>query len=262
MPPEIEPVKPVSGYVAEKPVVAPPAEKPPEQTSPPAPAAKVEDDKLDDLGYEKVEPVVEDKKPDSKVDAKPEDVKIEKPATGYGEEPPKIVEEVKPPEEKKDADLGYELKVDEIIPKEEVSKIKAFAKQHGLTKEVAQAYFDLRKTEVQEYSAAVEKAQKAFEQEKLQTRAKWHKELKDDPSFGGEKFAVNVQRAERVLQDFMPGTKKMLTERGSVLPPYVMRDLAKLAEHLYATGEKLVQGNATMPPEDKKQEDDALAFYE
>lgn len=241
--------------------VPPAAAVPPVTTEPVVAAPKAEESNLDELGYEKVASTEPEKKVETKPDLKLVPDKIEVPSTGYGEKPPEVEVQATPPEEKKDVDLGFELKVDEIIPKDEVSKVKEFAKKHSLTKEQAQAYFDLRKTEVQESKTAFEAAQKAQKLEVQQTRANWHKELKDDPTFGGDKFDYNIQRAEKVLQEFMPGTKKMLTERGSMLPPYVMRDLVKLAEHLYST-QKLTQGDPSVAPKEKEEVDEALAFYQ
>ena len=39
-----------------------------------------------------------------------------------------------------------------------------------------------------------------------------------DPEFGGENFDKNVDRVEKVLEKYMPNMKKVLTERGSMLP--------------------------------------------
>ena len=58
----------------------------------------------------------------------------------------------------------------------------------------------------------------------------------------------------------MPNTKKELTKSGAMLPPWVMRDLAKLAETLYASP-KLVQGDPVVPREEVDDEDAHLAFY-
>ncbi len=243
---------------------APEPEAKPAAATPEADGKKVEaqGDNVDDFGYAKEPEATGDPTKETKLDPKPpvkEDVKIDVKATGYGDEPPKIEEEVKPPVEIKDADLGFELKVDEVIPKEELTKVKDFAKKHSLTKEAAQAYLDLRANEVKESARVEAETVKNFEKQKLQQRSEWHKELKNDPHFGGEKFSHNVLQAEKVLQEFMPLTKKSLTERGSVLPPYVMRDLAKLGDHLYST-EKLTQGEAIVPPVEVE-EDDGLGFY-
>lgn len=232
-----------------------PGAVPPVVDIPVVPKTEVE---LDDLGYEKI---VEEK-PIEEVVVKPKDDKIENPASGYDKEPviPKEEPAVPPVIEEKPDDLGFELKVDPIIPKDEVMKVKDFAKKHSLSKEAAQEYLDIRKNEYDTFEKQKIDSKKSFELEKQKIRSDWHKELKEDPTFGGEKFSYNILRSEKVLQDFMPGTKKMLTERGSMLPPYVMRDLAKLADHLYST-EKLTQGDPITPNEQKQEIDDALAYY-
>ena len=201
-----------------------------------------------DGGEKKVVAEGSGKKPEDEVRAK----------TGYEEEPPKVEE---PPPAKEEppvkTDLGYELKV-EGLPAEEIKTITEFAKANELSQKAAQAFADFRKSQIksaEEAKVANEKAQLA---ERDRIRSGWHKELKTDPQFGGEKFANNLLAAEKVVNEFMPHTKKMLTERGSMLPPYVMRDLVKLSEVLHPT-QKLVQGDPPAPEE--TEEDDPLAFY-
>jgi hypothetical protein len=218
------------------------------------------DKQFDEFGYEKISKDEGDKDPKAKkLDKKPDD-KIEKLATGYDKEPPVIVEEVKPPVVEPPVELGFELKVDEVIPKDEVTKVKEFAKAHGLTQTAAQAYLDLRAGEVKEIATAQAEAIKNAEREVAATRSKWYSELKADPVFGGEKMQHNVMHVEKVLQEFMPLTKKELTDRGSVLPPYVMRDLAKLAEHLYST-ENLIQGEPSIPEKPAGEKRNPLEYY-
>lgn len=229
--------------------------------------SQAEGDQFDDFGY----PITKeegDKKPEGSGDKKSEvpkeePTKIENPSTGYGDEPPKI--EDAPPEKKEDPkkddiDLGFEVNA-EGVPAEELSKLKSFLKKHNASKELAQELIDQRKQEIASIKAEQEAAEKEMKLERDRTRVAWHKELKDDPNFGGDKFGFNVLRAEKVVEEFMPNTKKRLTETKAMLPPYVMRDLVKLADHLYST-EKLVQGDPTKPNnENAKDEDDPLAFY-
>lgn len=224
--------------------------------------AEGDGDNLDELGYEKVKPEEGEKSKagDSKK-KDPVEEKIENPATGYGDEPPKVEEPKADDKEEEAAPEPDEFdKALEALPKEEASKIKDFAKKHNVSIEVAKAFGELRKSEIEEAKAHFEKRQKELEQEQLRMRAAWHKELKEDPAFGGEKFKQSILAAEKVLGEFMPETKKLLTERKGVLPPYVMRDLASMAKHLYAT-EKLVQGDPNTPKADEKEKDDALDFY-
>ena len=246
-------------------VGTPPAKVVESKAEPAIPPAKVdtkaegEGNLFDELGYEKAPAPEGEKKPETKkLDVKP-DAKVEKPVTGYAKEPDKIIEEVVPPVEVKPIDLGFELKIDEIIPKDEVNKLKELTKTHSLSKEAAQTLLDMKAADFKKAADDKIAQEKAFDNHIKKTRADWYNELKADPGFGGDKFDHNVMQAEKVLEEFMPGTKKQLTERGSVLPPYVMRDLAKLADHLYST-ERLTQGEPTVP-EQLTKEDDPLAFY-
>lgn len=262
--------EPTPTPAAVKPPVNPELKGDPKPNETP-PAAAADGKEYDELGYEivpekKDEPKPSDKKPDAKPpEKKADDTKVENPSTGYGDEPPKdeTPAPAAKPEEKKDVDLGFELKIDAIIPKEAVTKVKEFAKANEMTQKQTQALVDILKTDTESTNKAIADAKAAADQELKATRSKWHKELKEDPTFGGENFKHNVHQAERVLQDLMPETKKELTKRGTVLPPYVMRDLAKIAEKFYATT-SLVQGDP-QPPTEKKNEtesDDPLAFYQ
>jgi len=221
----------------------------------------VEDDsaKFDDLGYPKDdEPKSEEspKKPE-------EEAGIEDSATGYGKEPDPVVDEpeAKAEEEAKPKEEGeLELNV-EGLEEDEVKSIREFSKKHGVTKEVAQALADQRKSENARLDALAEEHSKQLKKAKEQQRAKWHNDLKSDPDFGGEKFAFNIKRNDKVLEQFLPLTKKALTDGGGMLPPYVMRDIAKLADHLYSK-ENLTHGDPSdhTSKEDSKQSD-PLDFY-
>lgn len=194
------------------------------------------DPTVDDLGYdidpaapkEEVAPVVEG-------DVAPVvEEKIENPATGYKnppvEEAPKV--EVPPvAEADKTPDMKLKEEFDKLVaPLSDADKktVSEFAVAHKLTKEQVEAYVNLRKSE----DAKAEENQKA---QIVSTRNAWIKELKDDKDFGGANFDKNVDRVEKVLQNFLPNTKKVLTERGSVLPPYIMRDLLSLEKTLNPT---------------------------
>ncbi len=249
----------------------PPAKPPSEPTTPTPPAPpEAGGDNLDDLGYEKIAPEpgappADPNKPAEKPATPPAaapPAKVETPATGYGAEPPKVEDPpaapaapATPPTPPDEMDKALEG-----LPKEELGKVKEFATKNAMTVVQAKAYADLRKQELVDAQAHAVKQQKDFDAEKIRIRAEWHKELKTDPVFGGEKFDHNVSKAEKVLEDFLPSIKKSLTERKAMLPPDHMRDLAKLADTLYAA-EKLVQGDPAKPAETVVEDDDGTAFY-
>ena len=246
--------------------------KPPTPASPapssPAPEA-TGGPEYDDLGYEVVpspgKPPEEPNKPAAQTPAAqgPQGTgETPSAVTGYGEEPK--VDEPKPapmPTPPKPAEPQSELdKAIAELPEDERAKMKAFAETHQLTPEVAKAYVEMRKTEIADAAKWVEHNQAEAKRAQQAQRAGWHKELKTDPDFGGDNFAANVAMVDRVLNEFMPGVKKNLTEKQGMLPPYFMRDLAKLGTHLFKTQENLVTGDAPAP--EVKDDDDPLAFYQ
>lgn len=225
--------------------------------------------KVDDYGYPVVDEKSKEEKPKEEEPKEEEPKEEEKPVelvTGYGDEPPKVKEEPKeeePKEEEKPAESD-EFKIAEPgdLLTEEVAELESFIKTHKVGKELAEALVEKKKADVAKLKKYTEDQEKERERQTALTKAQWHKELKEDSTFGGEKFEFNIKRAEKVIEDHMPNLKKRLTESGTMLPPYVMRDLATLAGHLYSTP-KLAQGEPSGPSaeEKAKEEDDPLAFY-
>lgn len=223
----------------------------------------------DDYGYEsetpsdEVKKVEDDKKPeDKKPDETPADDKeVKDPSTGYGDEEnaDDKPDEKKPDEDKKDDDKKPE---DEVTDAEKVKseiteslkglpegydqeKILEFAVKNGLNNDQAKAYVEMEKTANAEYRVNQEAAVKA-------NRAASVKELKDDPTFGGENFARNVNNVEKLLEKQFPNFKKVLTDRGGIVPPYIMKDLLALHKVLNPTT-TLVNGDAIPPKTEGKE---------
>lgn len=233
----------------------PPSEPPPKSDAP----SKEAGDSLDDYGYEKLkEEVPADQKPAPK-DKGEEDPKGEAPPTGYEKEPDKV--DPPPADKPKDPPPADDLKLDpKGLADEDIKSVKEFAKKHGISKEAAQALVDERKVAVDKAAKLAADQQVEQEAEIKRTKVQWYNELKSDPVFGGDKFDHNLKQIGKVVDDFMPNLKKVLTERKVMMPPYIMKDLAKLANHLYAS-EKLTQGDPPAPSKKDEPEDDPLAFY-
>lgn len=241
-----------------------PATPPAEPATPPADEAG--GDHLDDLGYEKVsnEPGKEDKKPGEKKETPPaEDEKPKGPVAGYGledppAEPPATPPATPPPGEK--IELGYELEIKDL-PAEEAKKIQEFAKAHKLPKEAAQALVQMKTNEAKFNADVQAEIVKQNAKAQADKKAGWQRELKGDKEFGGDNFAKSLVNVEKVMTDFFPNMKKDLTASGAMLPPNAMRDMAKLAKHLYGT-EKLIQGGGGTPkPVVEDESDDPTDFY-
>jgi hypothetical protein len=247
----------------------PDAPEPGGETSPaPAPEAEV-----DNYGYAPAEPQPGDAPaPEKKEEAKeepgatgygdkkdspePKEPEVEG-ASGYGEKPPEVKEVlIEKPGVSPEGEKTLELDTGDL-GEATVQQIREFAKTHGVTDKVAQALVDIRKQDLQrakDHQAQAENDKKAL-------RASYHNELKNDPDFGGEKFAHNIKQAEKVLHEFFPGLKKQLTERGGMLPPYVMKDLSNIANHLYSTGKVVHGGPIVDKTTEVEDESSPLDFY-
>lgn len=198
----------------------------PAPTPTPAPVAEPE---VDNLGYE-VKPGEQLPTP------------AEEPKPGEGDEPPAPAEEPKPGEgdepsaEKTPEQLTQEfsevLKEVNDYDKELIAK---FAVENKLNVDQVKAYAELQKAE-----------DSKLEEERGKIRSGWVNDLKTDVEFGGENFAVNVDKVERLLEKHLPETKKILTERGTMLPPYIMKDLLGVYKTLNPTNE-MVKGDPSKP---------------
>lgn len=256
---------------ATPPVVPPPA------PAPPATPPKIEEDvpEHDDLGYPIVKPAPAKKEegdPSKKADPKAKDPAAEPakvdPLPGYDKEPEPVKEEPpKPPEPPKDPPTDLEKKLEGLHKsfadkvKEQVGRIQKL----GLEAEKEKSLIDeLVADKKKEQADAVAYGQS---QERERTRAiaaqkaSWHKELKEDPVFGGEKFLTNASRSAKVISEYGPELKKDLTESGIMLRPDVVRMLSRIADALYPDP-KMVQGEPPVPEKKADEEsDDPLAFY-
>lgn len=208
---------------------APPAATPVVETPAVAPVV-VATPAVDENGYDIV-PKVET--PAVVETPKVEEKKVENPSTGYD----KPVEEVKKPEDKpavektdeeKTAEetAAAQLKVDidtalGELPEEQRKAVGDFAIENNMTKEQVAAYAKLELQSIADDEAAV-----------VTQRNAWKKELLDDKDFGGDNFDKSVDRVERLLETHMVNTKKVLTERGSMMPPYIMKDLLAVSKLL------------------------------
>jgi hypothetical protein len=155
-------------------------------------------------------------------------------------EPPKPVEPPKDEPAKPDADISLVLKdLPQGYDREAVTK---FAIDNKLTKEQAQAYVKFAQDEF----AQIKKNHEAKSNE---IKVQWTNELKSDQNFGGENFSKNVHAVENLIENHLPNMKKALTERGGMLPPYIMKDLLNLHKLLNPTA-SLVNGEPSIPAKD------------
>jgi len=190
--------------------------------------------------------------------------------SGYGDNPPPKDEppagDPPPKDEPPAGDPPKEgdLKVDdkgELLDKE-VTDILTFAKKHKLSQDVVNEMVDAKKTQISDDKAYDKKAKEDQVKAVKDMHSKWYTELKNDPDFGGENFRHNSKKVDKLVNEFMPNIKKQLTERGGLLPPYIMRDFYKLATHLYKT-EKLVDGEPLKDAKDNENhKPDHIAFYD
>lgn len=244
----------------------PASEQPPATSTPPL---EEDGDTHDDLGYAKVPPVTPTPegtapktgdKPAQAAAAKP--AEVTNPATGYGKEPPVVPDAPVVPATVVPPPVPDELdKSVEGLPEIDAKEIKTFAKENGLSPEIAKKWADRVKTMIANQKVEATNMEKEREQEKLRTRAQWHKELKDDKDFGGEKFDLSLSRSEKTLSEFFPELKKELTDNKTILRPSVMRGLNRIAEKLHAT-ENLVHGDPVVVQKPDEEKDEALEFYQ
>lgn len=176
-----------------------------------------------------------------------DDTEVEKKATGYSNEPEKPKkEETKSEDEKSETEVDIEkLKTDitetvKNLPEGyDQEKVVKFAMENGFSNDQVKAYVELQNTS---NADAIE----AHENSVAKQKSDWYNELKDDTTFGGENFDLSIKRSEKVLEEFFPNLKKVLTDKGGMVPPYIMKDFLNLHKVLNPTA-PLVNGEPITP---------------
>lgn len=134
------------------------------------------------------------------------------------------------------------------ITKKELSD---FIQKYKIPKEAQQAFIDQRKSEIVQASRTKTEQETAVKNETARLRSTWFNELKADKEFGGNNFDANVKAVNKLLTDFFPSVKNMLTEKQGMLPPSVMKEYHNVAKKLYET-ESFVQGDLSGASETKQ----------
>lgn len=148
------------------------------------------------------------------------------------------------------APADYDLKapVGSLVSAEEAKTLTEKAKKAGLSKEQAEGLLNERV----EAKQALRESQ---DKELAAARVMWAEEAKNDPVYGGEKFAESAEKARRVVDRYAsPELKKMLDQTGMGNNPYVFRFMATIANVL--SEDQLVRGQTgsstrDIPPEER-----------
>jgi hypothetical protein len=137
------------------------------------------------------------------------------------------------------------------------TQLKRIATEKKWSKEFLKDVVDLRKLDYAE-AMKVRTNQNNERQQKLtELRTNYYNELMSDPTYGGANFQTTIHKVDKVLAEHLPTMKKNLTETKGILPPNVMRELAKMAEKIYGT-ESFEQGGGQVKETDPN---DHLNFY-
>lgn len=148
----------------------------------------------------------------------------------------------------KDKKEGKEKVEDEIVPEAydlsmpegsllqvaDVEKLKAEAKEMGLTN-----------SEAQEYLLTHNRAISSYHQEQLRQveaiRADWVKEAEADTEIGGKDFKQNIELASRLLEKINPNIKPLLNASGFGNHPEVIRTIVRLVKLTGFSEDKFIQ---------------------
>jgi hypothetical protein len=93
--------------------------------------------------------------------------------------------------------LVYELKLPEgsTLDKSAIEKVVSFAKEKGLSPEVAQSVLEREHLALDSYTKGLDAQFKATQEE-------WVKQIQSDKEIGGEKFKENIEIAHRAVKRF------------------------------------------------------------
>lgn len=205
-------------YAAPAPPPPPASDAPPApagESQPPAPPAQSEKPS-GSLGYGVEEPSTPPAPP-----AAPAPAAAEQPPA-----PPAAAEGETPAE-----DIYKDLVVEGFKP-EESSAIIDFAKANNLTKEAAQNFLNLKKAEIKIAQDKMTAAKTKYENDVKAQRQTWANNLK---TAWGNEHDSNLHIVEKYVGEFMPETKKWLTDNKIMLPDVVMKDFLGRAKDAYLT---------------------------
>jgi hypothetical protein len=266
-----------SGYTETPPANDPNSSKSAGQQPPAKGAANLETQgaETDEFGYEKAPAAPGEKKegeapkegqePPKAPAAEPK--KVEDPATGYGKEPvvdpSKKADDKTPPAPPSDLEKRLETLPQELQDevKEDVARMSKMKLSPEAEKEQIDFLVERANKKFTNAKTNFENNEQTAKIRKQERNKGWFKELKEDPSFGGDKFDGNVHRAEQVLADRLPRTKKILTEAKEMLPPYLMRDLLENWER-DNPADKMVTGEPPAPENKDDESNNPLDFYQ
>lgn len=170
-----------------------------------------------------------------------------KPAEPAAAAPPK-------PDDKSGDTIDLKLPEGSKLQAADLEQIKSFAKEHGLSKESAQALLD------RESAAVIQREQFVMDQMAVQSDA-WKQELIGDKDFGGEKANETAQLAHTVAKSFgdqgfvdeldrtgmgnHPGLVKMLARIGRAMEPGKMVNISGPAAAPKKSLEQKFYGDST-----------------
>jgi hypothetical protein len=156
-------------------------------------------------------------------------------------------EEAKPEakaEDKAPTEFALKLPEGSLLSKEHLSKVEAFAKEHKLSKDVAQSLVEMKNAAVAEATAAQAESLKAQTETMKDV---WYDETLADPEIGGDKARESVEFARRGLDAVAsPELKKLLVDTGMGNHKEVIRTFNNLYKKFLAE-DKVVQGGASVP---------------
>lgn len=124
------------------------------------------------------------------------------------------------------AELKYELNLPEgyRLHDTRVDEIAAYAKEQGLSNDVAQDFLNTEHAAIEQFVAKQEELNDGV-------KAKWIEDLKDDKNFGGDKYNKTVELAKRAFTRFATETlREELNSSGYGNHPELIKTFARIGE--------------------------------
>lgn len=157
-----------------------------------------------------------DKKPEGGADAKPQEATPDKKT-----ETTDTKAAAAPPEK-------YELKLPEgsKLTQSKVDQVALYAKENGLSNEVAQKLLERESQAVQEFESEIKS-------EHLKRVEQWKSEVEADKELGGDLYKQNVELAKRVAHRYAsPEFLKVLDESGFGNHPELVRVFSRIGKQM------------------------------
>ena len=99
----------------------------------------------------------------------------------------------------------------------------------------------MKRTDIENQQKAAVEQRGDLQRQITEQRQVWFDEMRADKEFGGENFDNSMTKVNQVLKDYGQELTKQLDESKAMLPPYVVKMVARIGQTMYGN-KPMIQG--------------------